>query len=122
MVNDPEYIEKIVGKIKEIPAEEIIAAAKKVDLEDDIKIIEKFINICNEDLFTEISIKTDGLTKRAIENLVEEYKNMELNYKTQIEDTTILAEALGLPKDAPIDEMYVEIKRIKNILKERNIE
>ena len=39
-------------------------------MEEDIKILERFIEVCNEDLYIEISIKCDGLTRNALENLL----------------------------------------------------
>lgn len=45
--------------------------------------------------------------------LEEENKKLKDNYKNQIEHTTILAKALNLEEDAPIDEMYAEINKLK---------
>lgn len=46
-------------------------------MEEYVNIIEKFINVCNEDLYTEISIKCDGHTRNAIENLLDGYKELD---------------------------------------------
>lgn len=54
-------------------------------MEEDIDILERFLKICDEDLFTEISIKTNGLTRNAIEHLIKEYKELEEYYKEQNE-------------------------------------
>lgn len=54
--------------------------------EEDIDILERFIKVCDEDLFTEISIKCDGLTRKAIENLligVKELKTERDYYKAR---------------------------------------
>lgn len=48
-------------------------------MEEDINILERFLKICDEDLFTEISIKTSGLTRNAIEHLIRAYKVKEEN-------------------------------------------
>lgn len=77
MINDPEYIDKIVGKIKEIPAKEIIAAAKKVDLEDAIQTVKDFLETCNEDLNGEISIKADGIIRNAIEEVLRAHNELQ---------------------------------------------
>ena len=45
--------------------------------------------------------------------LEEENKQLKDNYKNQIEHTTILAKALNLEEDAPIDEIYAEINKLK---------
>ena len=45
--------------------------------------------------------------------LEEENKKLKDNYKNQIEHTTILAKALNLEEDAPIDEIYAEINKLK---------
>ena len=45
--------------------------------------------------------------------LEEENKKLKDNYKNQIEHTTILAKALNLEEDAPIDEIYAEINNLK---------
>lgn len=45
--------------------------------------------------------------------LEEENKKLKDNYKNQIEQTTILAKSLNLEEDAPIDEMYAEINKLK---------
>lgn len=45
--------------------------------------------------------------------LEEENKQLKDNYKNQIEHTTILAKALKLEEDAPIDEIYAEINKLK---------
>ena len=48
-----------------------------------------------------------------INKLEEENKKLKDNYKNQIEHTTILAKALNLEEDAPIDEIYAEINKLK---------
>ena len=51
--------------------------------------------------------------KEEYKKLEEENKKLKDNYKNQIEQTTILAKALNLEEDAPIDEIYAEINKLK---------
>ena len=51
--------------------------------------------------------------EKYIKKLEEENKKLKDNYKNQIEQTTILAKSLNLEEDAPIDEMYAEINKLK---------
>lgn len=45
-------------------------------IKEDIEILENFINACNEDLYAEIVIKCDGLTRNAIEHILSDYKRV----------------------------------------------
>ena len=57
--------------------------------------------------------KENGELREQVKELEEENKKLKDNYKNQIEHTTILAKALNLEEDAPIDEMYAEINKLK---------
>ncbi|MBQ8044086.1 MAG: hypothetical protein IJ272_08085 [Clostridia bacterium] len=45
MINDPKYINEVLDKLKKVSDEEIVEAIKKVDLEDDIKILEEELEV-----------------------------------------------------------------------------
>ena len=51
--------------------------------------------------------------KEEYKKLEKENKKLKDNYKNQIQHTTILAKALNLEEDAPIDEIYAEINNLK---------
>ena len=44
---------------------------------NDIEVLEWFLRICDEDLYTEISIRCDGRMRKAIENLLTRNKDLE---------------------------------------------
>lgn len=49
-------------------------------MEEDIEILENFINVCNEDLYVEIGIRCDGPIRKAIEHILSDYKRvLEMN-------------------------------------------
>lgn len=50
-------------------------------MNEDIKILERFLKSCDEDLDTEICIKTNGLIKNSIENIVKAYKQKDKDNK-----------------------------------------
>lgn len=52
-------------------------------------------------------------------NLIEKQQAQIEDYTGLIEHITIIADALGLEKDAPIDEMYEEINKLKSKLVEQ---
>ena len=126
MVNDPEYIEKIVGKIKEIPAEEIIAAIKKVDLEDAIQTVRRFLEACDKNLDGEISIKCDGLTRNSIEEVFDAHNELQEEFFWQqvrirndyIPVSFIESEIAKLNASDGLEDEIV-MNYLKNMLKER---
>lgn len=83
MVNDEKYINEVLDKLKKVSDEEIVEAIKKVDLEDDIKILEEMKEIYERQL--------NGFHKeiceermKAIENLLKRHKELEEENKTYI--------------------------------------
>ena len=57
-----------------------------------------------------------------IENQKAEIEKTKQNYKNLIKHITILTESLGLEEDAPIDEMYEEINKLKEEIEEKDRE
>lgn len=128
-----EALENLLKRYKELEEEnkELLevrvsasAHTRIIELEEENKNQKEALNQANKKILAQkgqlkVFNQKEFIPISVIQNTLEEYKNMEINYKNQIEDTTILAKALELPEDAPLDEIYVEIKRIKNILEER---
>ena len=71
MINDPEYIDKMVGKIKEIPEEEIVAAVERVDLEEDMKLLEE--NIKNGTIYVHCGYSVE----KALKNLIKKHNELQ---------------------------------------------
>jgi hypothetical protein len=83
-------------------------------MEEDIDILERFLKICDEDLFTEISIKTNGLTRNAIEHLIKSYKELE-------EENRIFAlEGSRVRLKIHIDKNYIPVSLVEETIEELN--
>ena len=89
MINDPKYINEVLDKLKKVSDEEIVEAIKKVDLEDDIKILEEFKKNGYSMLYIKYGDrnKTNLRLERAIEKLLKRYKELEEENKTLKEIT-----------------------------------
>lgn len=75
--------------------------------EVNLDIVESFITECNVEGDSEISLKTNGLTKNAIEALLKMYyeeKKLNKNIKDKLKEMNI-----------PIETLLAEFERLKNI-------
>lgn len=106
MVNDPEYIDKIVGKIKEIPAEEIVAAVERVDLEEDMKLLEE--NIKNGTIYVHCGYSVE----KALKNLIKKHNELQEEFFWQQIRIRKEYVPISVIKDK-IDKLEKEEKEIK---------
>lgn len=91
--------------------EDIKNMSKKELLEYLEEISQQLDNIALDQI--QFAISELQFFKEEYKKLEEENKKLKDNYKNQIEHTTILAKALNLEEDAPIDEIYAEINKLK---------
>lgn len=78
-----------------------------------ISINDCFINHDLDALFKETMKISINIVLNLLEKQLEELKLTEENYKNQIEETIEIAKILNLPEDATIEEIYEEVKKIK---------
>ena len=86
---------------------------KENSIEENIEILENFINVCNEDLCTEISVKCDGFTRKAIEHILSDYKRvLKENEELKADNYELNNRITDLLENIPVQKIKAKIEEI----------
>lgn len=90
---------------------------------NDIEVLEWFLRVCNEDLYTEISIRCDGRMRKAIENLLKERQSDKakiMHYEKLITNGLASKEITKLNEEllAEVQTNYIPKSKIREMLEE----
>lgn len=92
---------------------------KENSIEENIEILENFINVCNEDLCTEISVKCDGFTRNAIEYILSDYKRvLKENEELKADNYELNNRITDLLENIPVQKVKDKIEELKKKVEE----